>query len=56
VNAFESLSTLQWAKRAQAIINVSVQGIDSADVQAAMERIPTPLHIPLHPLASPDIP
>ena len=39
VNATESLSTLQWAKRAQAIVNVSVQGVDSADVQAAMSRM-----------------
>ena len=42
VNAAESLSTLQWAKRAQAIVNVSVQGIDSADVQAAMAMLQTP--------------
>ena len=39
INATESLSTLQWAKRAQAIVNVSVQGVDSADVQAAMARM-----------------
>ena len=77
INATESLSTLQWAKRAQAnrhrgnapcnalcsialcnarwhapwyalcnaprnaqaIINVSVQGVDSADVQAAIVSI-----------------
>ena len=39
LNATETLSTLQWAKRAQAIINVSVQGVDSADVQAAMAHL-----------------
>eukprot|EP00326_Haptolina_ericina_P030535 CAMPEP_0181170884 /NCGR_PEP_ID=MMETSP1096-20121128/1605_1 /TAXON_ID=156174 ORGANISM="Chrysochromulina ericina, Strain CCMP281" /NCGR_SAMPLE_ID=MMETSP1096 /ASSEMBLY_ACC=CAM_ASM_000453 /LENGTH=200 /DNA_ID=CAMNT_0023258477 /DNA_START=1 /DNA_END=599 /DNA_ORIENTATION=+ len=39
VHAIESLSTLQWAKRAQAIINVSVQGTDMGDANAAMERM-----------------
>ena len=35
----ETLSTLQWAKRAQAIINVSVQGADTGNASAAMERM-----------------
>ncbi|KAL1511632.1 hypothetical protein AB1Y20_006424 [Prymnesium parvum] len=43
-HAAESLSTLQYAKRAQAIINVSVQGTHTADVSDAMERMAAIAH------------